>query len=109
MESFIAAQNPPTPTPATPPQRTIISKIIATPVSVVPTSQPAQAMRVGFPWGMPLRFVPEGCAPIVAPIPTSSPIMYVPPPMVHVMPHVNETAYHYEPSEGPDVMRKWMR
>lgn len=63
-------------------------------------------MPSGFPWGMPLNFVPEGYTPTVAPIPTSSPVMSIPPHVVHVIPHVNESIYHSEPYEAPDVYEK---
>ena len=32
--------------------------------------------------------------------------MSVPPPIVHTLPRVEDTIYHSEPSEGPDVYEK---
>lgn len=106
MESLIAAQSQAAPTLATPQQRTFISKIISTLVSVVPASQPAQSMPAKFPWGMPLNHVPEGYAPTVALMQISCPIMSAPPPIVHAFPRVEETIYHSEPFKGPDMYEK---
>ncbi|KAI5418303.1 hypothetical protein KIW84_042804 [Lathyrus oleraceus] len=39
-------------------------------------------------------------------MPASSPVMSVPPLVVHTLPHVEDTIYHSEPSEGPDVYEK---
>ena len=105
MESFLAAQSQSSPTPSTPPQRTVISEIVT---SIVPaaTAHFASSMPVGFPWGMPPNFVPEGFAPTLASLPASSPVLSVPPPVVHTLPRVEETIYHSEPSEGPDVYEK---
>lgn len=85
-------------TPATPPQRTVISEVISTPVHVIPASQYASAMPVGFPWGMPNNFMPKVYAPAFAPMPTSISVMSVPPPVVHTLPRVEENIYHSEPS-----------
>ncbi|KAI5396117.1 hypothetical protein KIW84_062351 [Lathyrus oleraceus] len=63
-------------------------------------------MSAGFPWGMPPYFMTEGFAPTFASMPASSPVMSVPPPVVHTLPHVEDTIYHSEPSEGPDVYEK---
>ncbi|KAI5424556.1 hypothetical protein KIW84_030655 [Lathyrus oleraceus] len=63
-------------------------------------------MPVGFPWGMPANFMPEGFAPTLASLPASSPVMSVPPPVVHMLPRVEDTIYHSEPSDGPDVYEK---
>ena len=50
--------------------------------------------------------MPEGFAPIFSSMPVSSPVMYVPPPVVHTLPRVEDTKYHSEPSEGPNVYEK---
>jgi hypothetical protein len=55
---------------------------------------------------MPANFVPEGFAPTLASLPASSPVLSVPPPVVHTLPRVEDTIYHSEPSEGPDVYEK---
>ena len=55
MESMVAAQNQPPPPPPlqTPIQRTVISEIVSTPISVAPVvSVPQYSMPAGFPWGM---------------------------------------------------------
>ncbi|XP_050895974.1 uncharacterized protein LOC127102673 [Lathyrus oleraceus] len=92
MEFVNAAQNQPSSPPATsPPQRTVISEIASTSMHVV-ASQYAPAM--------------PGYAPTFASMPTSSPVLCVPPPIVHTLPRVKEIVYHSEPSEGPDVYEK---
>ena len=58
MESIIAAQNQPYPTPTTPPQRTVISEVISTPVPVISTSQSVPTIPSRFPWVMPQNFIP---------------------------------------------------
>ncbi|KAI5390428.1 hypothetical protein KIW84_075664 [Lathyrus oleraceus] len=106
MESVLAAQSQSSPTPATAhPQRIVISEVAT---STIPTTAAhfAPNMLAGFPWGMPPNFMPEGFAPTFASIPTSSPVMSVPPPVVHTLPRLEDTIYHSEPSEGPDVYEK---
>ncbi|KAI5431680.1 hypothetical protein KIW84_035733 [Lathyrus oleraceus] len=105
MESVLAAQSQSSPTPATPPTRTVISEVVT---STVPATAAhfAPTMPAGFPWGMPSNFVPEGFAPTFASMPASSPVMSVPPPIVHTLPRVEDTIYHSEPSEGPDIYEK---
>ncbi|KAI5407860.1 hypothetical protein KIW84_053917 [Lathyrus oleraceus] len=106
MESFLAAQSQSSPPPATPPQRTIISEIVS---SVVPAASAhfATAMPSGFPWGVPPSFMPDIPAPTFASMPAFSPVLAVPPPpVVHTVPRVDDTIYHSEPSEGPDVHEK---
>ncbi|KAI5418328.1 hypothetical protein KIW84_042827 [Lathyrus oleraceus] len=63
-------------------------------------------MPAGFPWGMPPNFMLEGPAPTFASLAASSPVLVVPPPVVHTMPKVDDTIYHSEPSEGPYVYEK---
>ncbi|KAI5421826.1 hypothetical protein KIW84_045313 [Lathyrus oleraceus] len=105
IESFLAAQSQSSPMPSTPPQRTVIFEIVT---SVVPaaTTHFAPSMPAGFPWGMPPNFVPEGFAPTLASLPASSPVLSVPPPVVHTLPRVEDTIYHSEPSKGPYVYEK---
>ncbi|CAL5207447.1 unnamed protein product [Lathyrus oleraceus] len=86
MASVLAAQSQSSPTPATPPpQRSVISEVAT---SIVPATQFAPAMPVGFSWGMPPNFVLEGFAPTFASMSASSPVMFVPPPVVHTLPRV---------------------
>ncbi|KAI5416877.1 hypothetical protein KIW84_041759 [Lathyrus oleraceus] len=107
MESVIAAQNQPSPSPTTPPPyRTVISEIISSTVLVAAASQPIPAMPAGFPWGMPPNFMPEWYAPTFVSLPISSPVMFVPPPTIHTLTRVEETICHSKPSEGPDVYEK---
>ncbi|KAI5444883.1 hypothetical protein KIW84_013237 [Lathyrus oleraceus] len=80
MESFLAAQSQSSPTPSTPPQRTVISEVVT---SIVP------AATAHFAPSMP-----------------AGPVMSVPPPVMHTLPRVEDTIYHSEPSEGPDVYEK---
>ncbi|CAL5196938.1 unnamed protein product [Lathyrus oleraceus] len=61
MEALATAQNQLPPPPLTPLQRTLISKIVSTPIMIVPINAPQHHMPSGFPWGMPPNFVPEGC------------------------------------------------
>ncbi|KAI5401651.1 hypothetical protein KIW84_066213 [Lathyrus oleraceus] len=106
MESFLAAQSQCSPTPVTPPQRTVISEIVSSTVPAASAHFFPTAMPAGFPWGMPPNFMPEGPAPTFASMPASSPVLAIPPPVVHTMPRVNDTIYHSEPSEGPNVHEK---
>ncbi|KAI5394819.1 hypothetical protein KIW84_061436 [Lathyrus oleraceus] len=106
MESFLAAQNQSSPTPATPPQRTVISEIVSSTVPAASAHFVPTAMPSGFPWGMPPDFMPDIPAPTFASMPTSSPVLAMPPPVVHTTPRVDDTINHSEPSEGPDVHEK---
>ncbi|KAI5404503.1 hypothetical protein KIW84_051604 [Lathyrus oleraceus] len=106
MESFLAAQNQPSPTPATPPQRTVIFEVVSSTVPAVSAHFVPTVMPVGFPWGMPPGFMPDIPAPTFASMPASSPVIAVPPPVVHTVPKVDDTIYHSEPSEGPDFHEK---
>ncbi|KAI5433976.1 hypothetical protein KIW84_021000 [Lathyrus oleraceus] len=105
MESFLAAQNQSSPIPATPPQRTVISEIVS---STVPAASAhfATAMPTGFPWGMPPNLMPDIPALTFASMPASTPVLAVPPPIMHTVPRVDDTIYHSEPCEGPDVNEK---
>ncbi|KAI5424532.1 hypothetical protein KIW84_030638 [Lathyrus oleraceus] len=89
------------PTPSTPPQRIVISEIVSSTVPAANAHFAPTAMPTGFPWGMPPNFMPEGPAPTFASLPASSPVLAVPPPVVHTMPRVDDTIYHFKPSEGP--------
>ncbi|KAI5420381.1 hypothetical protein KIW84_044244 [Lathyrus oleraceus] len=106
MESLMAAQSQSSPTPLTPPQRTVISEIVSSTVLAASAHFVPTAMPTGFPWGMPPNFMPEGPVPTFASLPASSPVLAVPPPIVHTLPRVDDTIYHSEPSEGPDVYEK---
>ncbi|KAI5402209.1 hypothetical protein KIW84_050002 [Lathyrus oleraceus] len=106
MESFLAAQSQSSPTPSTPPQRTVISEIVSSTVPAASAHFAPAAMPVGFPWGMPPNFMSEGPAPTFTSMPAPSPVLAVPPPVVHTMPRVDDTIYHSESSEGPDVHEK---
>ncbi|KAI5389332.1 hypothetical protein KIW84_074831 [Lathyrus oleraceus] len=105
MEQFIAAQNQPSPPPATPPQRTVISEVVS---STVPAASAhfMPAMPAGFLWGMPPGFMPDILAPTFASMPASSLVLAMPPPVVHTTPRVDDTVYHSEPSEDPYVNEK---
>jgi len=105
MEFVLATQNQSSPTPATPPQRTVISEVATSTIPIAAT-QSSPSMPARFPWGMPSNFMPEGFAPTFASMPAPSPITFVPPPVVHTLPRVEDTIYHSEPSEGPDVYEK---
>ncbi|KAI5440709.1 hypothetical protein KIW84_010255 [Lathyrus oleraceus] len=106
MESVLAAQPQSFPMLATPPpQRTVISEVAISTVRAT-AAHFAHVMPAEFPWGMPLNFVPEGFAPTFASMSATSPTMSVPPPIVHTLPRVEDTIYHSEPSEGPDVYEK---
>ncbi|KAI5383322.1 hypothetical protein KIW84_070650 [Lathyrus oleraceus] len=109
MEQFFAAQNQPSQPslpPATPPQRTVTSEVASSTVPAASAHFMPNAMPVGFPWGMPPGFMPDIPAPTFASMPASSPVLAMPPPVVHTIPRVDDTIYHSEPSEGPDVNEK---
>ncbi|KAI5410017.1 hypothetical protein KIW84_055479 [Lathyrus oleraceus] len=106
MESFLAAQSQSSPTPSTPPQRTVISEVASSTVSAASANFAPSTMPAGFPWGMPANFVPDDLTPTFASLPESSLVLAVPPPVVHTLPRVDDTIYHSEPSEGPDVYEK---
>jgi hypothetical protein len=110
MESAIVALNQLSPSPVTPPpQRTVISEIISSTVLVAAASQPFPAMPARFPWEIPPNFMQKGYVPIFVSLPTSSPVMSVPPPIVHTLSRVEETIYHSEMSKVQMYMRRWMR
>ncbi|KAI5409668.1 hypothetical protein KIW84_055203 [Lathyrus oleraceus] len=106
MEQFLSAQNQPSPPPATPPQRTVISEVVAPTVPASSAHFMPNAMPAGFPCGMPPGFMPDIPAPTFASKPASSPVLAAAPPVVHTTPRVDDTIYHSEPSEGPDVNEK---
>ncbi|KAI5443957.1 hypothetical protein KIW84_012548 [Lathyrus oleraceus] len=106
MEQFLAAQNQPSPPPATPPQRTVISEVASSTMPAASAHFVPNAMPPGFPWGMPPSFMPDLPAPTFASMSASSPVLAMPPPVVHTIPRVDDTIYHSEPSEGPNVNEK---
>ncbi|KAI5441686.1 hypothetical protein KIW84_010943 [Lathyrus oleraceus] len=88
MESVLAAQSLSSPMPITPPpQRTVISEVATSTIPAI-AAHIAPNMPAGFRWGMPHNFVPGGFAPIFSSIPASSPIMSMPPHVVHTLPRV---------------------
>ncbi|KAI5397398.1 hypothetical protein KIW84_063276 [Lathyrus oleraceus] len=105
MESVLAAQSQASPTPVTPLARTIISEMVTSTVPAA-TAHFATNLPAGFPWGMPPNFVPKGFAPTFASMLASSPVMSVPPPVVHTLPRVRDIIYHSELSKGSDVYEK---
>ncbi|KAI5427166.1 hypothetical protein KIW84_032548 [Lathyrus oleraceus] len=102
--SYLPSQS--SPTPSTPPQRTVISEIVSSTVPAASAHFSPTSIPTGFPWGMPPNFMPEGPTPTFASMSTSSSVLVVPPPVVHTMPRVDDTIYHSELSEGPDVYEK---
>jgi hypothetical protein len=106
MEFVLAAQNQPSPTPATPPQRTVIFEVVSSTVPAASAHFVPTAMSSEFPWGMPPGFMPNIPAPTFSSMPASSPVLAMPPPVVRTVPRVDDTIYHSEPSEGPDVYEK---
>jgi len=106
MEQFLSAQNQPSQSPATPPQREVISEVVSSTVPAANTHFAPTAMPVEFPRGMPRNFMPEGPAPTFASMSASSPVLAVPPPVMHTLPRVDDTIYHSEPSEGPNFYEK---
>jgi hypothetical protein len=105
MESVLSAHSQSSPTPTTPPARTVISEV-ATSTMLAATAHFASTMPAGFPWRISSNFMSAGFAPTFASMPASSPVMSVPPPVMHTLPRVENTIYHSEPSEGPDVYEK---
>ncbi|KAI5410983.1 hypothetical protein KIW84_056222 [Lathyrus oleraceus] len=105
MESVLAAQSQASPTLATSPARTVISEAASSAVPAT-TAHFAPTMPARFPWGMPASFVPEDFAPTLASLPVSRPVLSVRPPVVHTLPRVEDTIYHSEPSEGPNIYEK---
>lgn len=62
-------------------------------------------MPLGFSWGMPPNFVPKGYQPVVK-VPFSQPFMFVPPPVVHATPYLEEPVFHVDQSESVGVYQK---
>ena len=71
MEALMAAQNQARTTPpvitqdVSQPQVTVISEVVSTPISVIPTTiiEARYQMPPGYPWGMPPNFIPAGFNP----------------------------------------------
>ncbi|KAI5395810.1 hypothetical protein KIW84_062117 [Lathyrus oleraceus] len=106
MESFMDAQSQSSPPPVIPPQRTVVSEIVSPAVPAASAQFVPTAMPSGFPWGIPPNFMPDIPPPTFASMPASSPVLAIPSPIVHTTPRVDNTIYHSEPSEGPDVNEK---
>ncbi|XP_050895263.1 uncharacterized protein LOC127101873 [Lathyrus oleraceus] len=105
METLVAAQNQPPPSPQTSLQRTVISKIVSTPIFMAPVSALQHYMPSGFPWGMPHNFMPEGYQPAVE-VPMAQPVMSIPPLVVHGAPYVKEPIFHVDQSETVGVYER---
>ena len=78
---MVAAQNQ----PSTPVQQTVISEIITMPVSAEPNNIPQYPMPSGFPWGMPLGYMPVGYQPQATEALAVTAVMSMPPPVVHTI------------------------
>lgn len=103
METLVAAQNHPShPPPQNSLHRTVISKIVSTPIFVAPISALQHHMPLGFPWGMTSNFVSEGYKPTME-FSMAQPAMFVPPRVVHVAPYVEEPIFHADQSETVGV------
>lgn len=103
METLVAAQNQPSLDTI---QRTVISKVVSTPISVAPVNAPQYQMHPNFPWGMPPNYTPEGQRPQVSETPVVPAVMYVPPPVIHTTPYHEESVFHATPSESMGVYDK---
>ncbi|XP_050896210.1 uncharacterized protein LOC127102938 [Lathyrus oleraceus] len=105
METLVAAQNQPTPTPQTPLQRIVISEIVSMPVSMAPVNASHHHMPLSFPWGMPHNFVPEGYQ-LDVEVPMDQPVIFIPPLVVHDTPYVKEPIFHADQSETVGVYER---
>lgn len=55
-------------------------------------------MPFGFPWGVPLNFVPEGYQ-LAVEVPMAQPVMSVASLVVHYVPYVEEHVFYVDHSE----------
>ena len=88
------------------PQVTVISEVVSTPISVIPTTiiDARYQMPPGYPWGMPPNFIPAGFNPT-----TQNPlaVMTTKPPIMHTIPYAEEQVYHgTAPSESMGIYDK---
>ena len=60
IESMAAAQN------LQNPQNTVISEVVSAPIFEAPVKLPRYDMPKGFPWGMPINYIPEGYIPPIS-------------------------------------------
>lgn len=111
LESLVATQNQLP--PLFQPQVTVISEIVTSHVvSTGPTRPPHQyQMPAGYPWGMPLNYMPQNFnpsteTPLVNQVPPFQPVMVTTPPVVHDVPQVEDPIYHNILSENLDVYER---
>lgn len=83
----------------------MISEIISTPISLALVNAPHHQMPHGFPWGMPIHFMPKGYQPAIE-VTTAQPVMSVPPLVVHVAPYMGESVFHADQSETVGVYER---
>ncbi|XP_050916729.1 uncharacterized protein LOC127131881 [Lathyrus oleraceus] len=103
MEMLVVAQNQPPPETI---QRTVISEVVCTPISVTPINSPQYQMHTNFPWGIPPNYIPEGYRPQVPEAHVVPVVMFVPPPMIHTTPYHEEPIFHTTLSESMGVYEK---
>lgn len=81
-------------------------------VSDVPTRPPRQnQMPTGYLWGMAPNYMPENFnhateSPLVNQVSPDQPVMVTPPPVVHIVPQVEDLIYHTSASENLDFYER---
>ena len=99
----MAAQNQPPPPPphsprATQPQSTsIISEVLSVPIYVTLVTTTQYRMPRGYPWGMLENFMPKGYNPAAEVASFVQIDVTSAPPMVHVVPVINNEIHHAAP------------
>lgn len=78
MEALVAAQNQPSSNSQETIQRTVISEIVSTLVSVAPLSALQYHMPSCFPWGIAPNYMPEGYHPQATEAPVITVVISVP-------------------------------
>ena len=78
------------------------------PMPVV-ASQSVPSKLVGFPWGMPPNFIPEGFAPTFSSMLASSLVLYVPPSVAIFFPVSMIPSITLSRLKVFMFMRRWMR